>query len=69
MHFSLNDILLIYSSPAYIYNLFGVIAQHHPMYLRSYEDKLINLFCYELQIQVNNNYLLLLLFFFTFFII
>lgn len=38
----------------HIYNLFGVIAQYHPMYLRNYEDKLMNLFCYELQLQVNN---------------
>ncbi|XP_060849991.1 DNA-dependent protein kinase catalytic subunit-like isoform X3 [Rhopalosiphum padi] len=37
----------------HIYNLFGVIAQHHPMYLKDYEDKLMNLFCYELQSQID----------------
>ncbi|XP_025192516.1 DNA-dependent protein kinase catalytic subunit-like [Melanaphis sacchari] len=37
----------------HIYNLFGVIAQHHPMYLKNYEDKLMNLFCYELQNQID----------------
>jgi len=59
------SIILVYLSflaRQHIYNLFGVIAQHHPMYLKNYEDKLMNLFCYELQSQVNIIFIIVILF-------